>query len=113
VTIPVLDNDVDDDGPVTLCGIDEPANGDAVMNPDGTVTYTPDPGFTGTDYFNYEGCDHDGASSEALVTVVVTAPINNVSFQKCLRQNCFGKGYGPKSISKHTDHSHFKNFPCQ
>ena len=30
-----------------------PTNGTAVVNPDGTVTYTPNPGFTGTDAFNY------------------------------------------------------------
>jgi len=46
-----------------------PANGAAVVNPDGSITYTPDPGFSGVDTFTYsvEG-------STATVTVNVGAP---------------------------------------
>ena len=47
-----------------------PANGNAVVNPDGTITYTPNPGFSGVDAFTYsvEG-------STATVTVnVAQAP---------------------------------------
>jgi hypothetical protein len=46
-----------------------PANGAAVVNADGTITYTPNPGFSGVDTFTYsvEG-------STATVTVNVAAP---------------------------------------
>ena len=30
------------------------------MNPDGSIDYTPDPGFFGTDSFTYEVCDLAG-----------------------------------------------------
>jgi gliding motility-associated-like protein len=35
-----------------------PANGKAVTNPDGTITYTPAPGFVGTDSLIYSICDN-------------------------------------------------------
>ncbi len=36
---------------------DPPSNGVAIVNADGTVSYTPNPGFIGTDTFTYEICD--------------------------------------------------------
>lgn len=87
VIIPVLDNDTDDDGPLTLKTVDEPPNGKAVIKSDGTIEYMPDDGFVGTDYFDYEACDHEGVCKEALVTVVVTAPANNVSFRPAIPAN--------------------------
>jgi unsaturated chondroitin disaccharide hydrolase len=41
-----------------------------------TITYTPNPGFTGTDTFTYQVCDSAGQTATATVTVVVqpTAP---------------------------------------
>jgi gliding motility-associated-like protein len=45
-----------------------------VINGDGTFNYTPNPGFTGTDSFDYEVCD-DGipsSCSQATVTIEVT-----------------------------------------
>ena len=35
------------------------------------LTYTPNPGFTGTDSFSYQVCDSAGNCSTATVTVVV------------------------------------------
>jgi hypothetical protein len=35
------------------------------------VTYTPNPGFTGTDTFTYQVCDSSGNCSTASVTVIV------------------------------------------
>ncbi len=35
------------------------------------ITYTPDPGFTGTDTFTYQVCDSAGQTATATVTVVV------------------------------------------
>ena len=47
-----------------------------------TVTYTPDPGFMGTDTFACQVCDSGGNCSTAIVTVVVldpnTAPTFNI-----------------------------------
>jgi len=46
-------------------------NGEAFINPDGTVTYEPDSGFVGTDTFEYEVCDTFDACDTAVVTVFV------------------------------------------
>jgi gliding motility-associated-like protein len=55
-----------------------PANGSVTMNPDGTYTYTPNTGFTGTDVFTYQVCNQVGQCSSATVTVnVVPAPVAN------------------------------------
>ena len=64
VTVPVLGNDSDIDGtldPASVTVTTNPANGTAADNPDGTITYTPDANFNGTDTFEYEVCDDDGA----------------------------------------------------
>ncbi|WP_433303609.1 Ig-like domain-containing protein [Actinoplanes sp. CA-030573] len=63
-----------DGRPVTLTGIGRPRHGAAVMNPDGTVTYVPDPGFSGTDDFTYEVVDADGNVAQATVHVIVPPP---------------------------------------
>ena len=53
----------------------QPAHGTASVNPDGTITYTPTPGFTGVDTFEYEICNDTSppACATARVTVNVTA----------------------------------------
>jgi len=50
-----------------------PGHGDVVVNPDGTVTYTPAAGFSGTDSFTYEVGDGNGNSDTAVVSVEVAA----------------------------------------
>ncbi|QQS31065.1 MAG: tandem-95 repeat protein [Sphingobacteriales bacterium] len=63
VTINILGNDFDPDGdPITVSIGSDPANGTVILNTDNTATYTPNPGFTGTDYFTYIICD-DGMPS--------------------------------------------------
>jgi hypothetical protein len=79
VTINVAANDVDPDGNLdpasatTACaGCTTPANGGLVSNGNGTFSYTPTTGFTGTDGFAYEICDTLDACDTATVTVTVT-----------------------------------------
>lgn len=79
VRIPVLANDEDWDerlDPATLRIVVSPQNGSAVVNGDGTVTYTPDAGYTGTDTFSYVFSDQDGFTAGALVTVEVLSDTN-------------------------------------
>ena len=74
VTVDVLANDSDADGDVlTVVNTTVPPNGSAVINPDGTVTYTPNTGFTGTDAFDYTIEDGFGGSATATVTITVVA----------------------------------------
>lgn len=78
VTIDVLANDIGRGGsPVSLVGITSaPIAGVANENPDGTITYTPTTGFTGTDTFAYTITDDGVAQDTATVTVSVIALFN-------------------------------------
>jgi hypothetical protein len=72
VTVAVLANDSDpNNDPLTLAGVSDPPHGGAAANPDGTVTYRPDPGFLGTDVFTYTVGDGAGGTAVAQVTVLV------------------------------------------
>lgn len=76
--INVLANDADPEGqlgnPTILTG---PAHGTAVVNNDGTVTYTPESNFNGTDSFTYVVCD--GAIPPLCDTATVTLTITDVA----------------------------------
>lgn len=79
VVIDVVANDVDAENnldPSSVTVTDAPANGTAVSNGDGTVTYTPGENFSGTDSFTYEVCDTGGLCDSATVTIEVT-PVND------------------------------------
>ena len=70
VIIPVLDNDIDVDGDTLLVtSVTQGADGGVVINPDGTVTYTPGVGYTGSDTFTYTVDDGNGGSDTATVSV--------------------------------------------
>ncbi len=72
VTIDVLGNDSDPDGDnLEITGTTEPAHGTVIINPDGTITYIPDPGFKGTDTFEYTISDGNGHTVTATVTVKI------------------------------------------
>ncbi len=60
--------------PVADRRITQPAHGRARLNPDGSVTYTPDPGFTGEDRFTYVIIDADGNTAQGTIVVTVPAP---------------------------------------
>jgi len=78
----VLPNDYDPDGdPIVVTGNTDPANGDVTVNPDGTYTYTPDPGFTGEDTFEYTICDNQTPAlcDTATVTIQVLDTTENIT----------------------------------
>jgi len=57
----VRTNDSDPDGDplvVTPTPVVAPAHGTLILNPDGTFTYTPAPGYAGVDSFVYQVCDN-------------------------------------------------------
>ncbi|UMA66195.1 Ig-like domain-containing protein [Roseivivax marinus] len=75
VIIDVLANDSDADGDLLMVtGTTAPVSGSVAVNGDGTVTYTPDAGFVGTDTFDYTLSDGDGPTATATVTVEVSEP---------------------------------------
>ncbi len=67
-------NDVDlDNDPLAVEDIaTQPLHGTAVLEADGTVTYTPEPGFVGTDTFIVSVTDGFGGFDESRVTIFVT-----------------------------------------
>jgi len=71
VTIPVLANDAGTELTVTAVGTS--ADGVATINADGTVTFTPAAGFTGTASFTYTVADALGRTSTGTVQVIVQA----------------------------------------
>ncbi|HIF5617460.1 TPA: tandem-95 repeat protein [Vibrio parahaemolyticus] len=75
--IKVLGNDTfEDDGKVVSLDTNNgPANGTVSVNPDGSVTYTPDDNYVGKDTFTYV-VTSGGVSESATVTVNVT-PVND------------------------------------
>ncbi len=79
VTIDVLANDVDIDSvTLTVVSATAGANGTTVVNGDGTVTYTPNPGFSGVDTFTYTVSDGDRVATtfvEVHVATVNAAPL--------------------------------------
>ena len=80
VTLAVLANDWDPNRDrLTLASAGAPAHGTARSNADGTVTYTPAPGFAGTDAFSYTVSDGRGGTATGNAVVTVTCP-DEVSF---------------------------------
>ncbi len=63
-------NDVEGDA-ITFGLVDAPSNGSAVVNPDGSFSYTPEPAFTGEVSFTYQVNDGSLDSTVATVTVEV------------------------------------------
>jgi hypothetical protein len=73
VAIDVLENDSDaDDDPLQVLRVRQPARGRVVINADGTLIYTPRPGFLGADTFTYTISDGRSGTATAMVTVDVT-----------------------------------------
>jgi CshA-type fibril repeat protein len=69
----VLINDHGTDLVVTSVGT--PAHGTVTMSPSGGYTYTPAPGWGGTDTFTYAAVDGSGQPVSAVVTIRVTLPV--------------------------------------
>ena len=77
VVIVVLTNDTDADGDVlTVTSTTQPTYGTVTNNADGTVTYTPNANYNGTDTFTYTISNNYGGTDIATVTVTVT-PVND------------------------------------
>ena len=66
-----LGNDTDGDGDtLTAVLVSGPSNGTLTLNGDGSFTYTPTTGFTGTDTFTYKA--NDGTVNSNVATVILT-----------------------------------------
>ncbi len=79
ITLNVLLNDTDpDNDSLVLQSTSDAKNGTVTLeNTIGIVSYLPDPGFLGTDRFNYVVSDNNGGSDQSTVTVTVNSGISN------------------------------------
>jgi hypothetical protein len=68
----LLANDSDPEGgPLSVTDAGDPQNGTRELTGGGGFTYTPNPGFVGTDQFMYVVTDQGNESSTAIVTIEV------------------------------------------
>ncbi len=82
VVIDVAGNDTDPENDLlTVTAVSTPGAGTASINGDGTVTYTPNLGHTGSDTFTYTTCDPEPLCDSATVTVT-TNPSAPQTFEK-------------------------------
>ncbi|EED30547.1 hypothetical protein NOR53_504 [gamma proteobacterium NOR5-3] len=73
----VLSNDSDPEGhALTVTVTRRPMNGILTANPDGSFSYRPNVGFSGTDNFAYR--DSDGADNSNIATVQITVTAANL-----------------------------------
>jgi Bacterial Ig domain len=79
VVINVLANDSDANGDaIKVVSTTQPSNGSVVINPNGTLTYTPNANFHGADSFTYtvgDGVLNDTAAVNLTVNSVPDAPV--------------------------------------
>lgn len=85
VTVNILNNDSNiGAGSFLISSVGSASNGSLLLNPDNTVTYTPNQGYFGSDSFVYTIINSDGQTSTATVTITVNQnqpPVaNNDSF---------------------------------
>ncbi len=70
----LLANDADADGDsINVQVVQGPLFGTLVVNPDGSMSYRPEPGFLGSDTFTYYATDGNGAGNMATVEIQVSA----------------------------------------
>ena len=70
----LLGNDNDPDGDtltVNTIPVSGPSDGTLALNADGSLTYTPNPGFSGADSFEYEAGDGNNGLDTGFVTITV------------------------------------------
>ncbi len=78
-----LENDSDIDGSIDSTSVtitSGPSFGTATVNPDGTIYYTPNPGFFGSDNLTYQVCDNGCPTPALCVTATVAIDIIYVNY---------------------------------
>ncbi|MDB2385268.1 Ig-like domain-containing protein [Polaribacter sp.] len=99
ITIDVLNNDIAGDNPISITSVNQPSNGSAVINNNGTpadtsddtIDYTPNTGFSGTDTFTYVISDGICGSDLASVTITVIE-IDNSDFENAMITQAYHNG---------------------
>jgi hypothetical protein len=74
VMIDVLSDDLDVDGDQLTVAAAQASHGTVAINPDGSLTYSPNPGYAGPDEIAYGISDGAGGTARARVAVQVVTP---------------------------------------
>ena len=95
VTLTPLDNDSDSDGdPLEIMSITQPDHGSAVLNSDGTISYTPEQGYLGNVTLSYlaedlPSCRIFSMSDTAIIDILITTtPITSNSYEEEIMLPC-------------------------
>jgi VCBS repeat-containing protein len=86
------DSDPDSGGAVTVSGNTNPAHGTVTVNADGTFTYLPTAGYSGTDSFQYTIVDGDDAGNPKTASATVTITVGTVVWYVDNSQTAAGDG---------------------
>src|SRR5204863_10178292 len=82
----VLSNDTDQDSDgLTAVLVSGPAHGTLTLNANGSFTFSPVSGFTGTDSFVYQVSDGFLTSGNATVTITGHAPVSSADSYAVLK----------------------------
>ena len=81
IIITVLSNDVDPEGGELTVVAASAVLGSVVINPDDTLTYTPPPGYVGTDTVTYTIEDDQAQSDTADVVITISAPTLTITVE--------------------------------
>ena len=96
VTIPVLENDSDPERALDTSSVTvstPPSNGTTTVNTEtGTITYTPAPGYVGTDEFSYRVADSAGASSDDTPVVLTIQDLALLAVRDTVRAGAIQVG---------------------
>ncbi len=80
VTLDALASSHDDDGDsLSVVAATQGLGGSVVVHPDGTIAYTPAPGYSGVDHFTYTIADGRGGTIVVPVDVTVLATLASLS----------------------------------
>lgn len=102
VVIDARGNDTDADFNVlTITSVDQGANGSVVINPDGTLTYTPDADFHGIDSFEY--AISDGALADTGLVLVTVNPVNDAPELAAIGDQAVNEGETLAFVAAATD----------
>jgi hypothetical protein len=71
----VVDDPGNASGTLVVTAVTQGAHGSVTLNADGTITYTPNPGFSGNDSFTYTVSDGHGGTANGTVNVTIKAQI--------------------------------------
>jgi hypothetical protein len=83
-----------DSGATAVVRHSSPTNGTVAVNTDGSYTYTPNPGFTGTDSFTYTATDAVSLYQDKTASGAAIPPLASVQGPGGTTTEISGEGYG-------------------